>query len=77
MGINDPLYNDRPIILVVYNKYWSIALYTISNVSWGMIACDIMEMYSIPGTLYTAGQLGMAGDMGIDEPFHNDQPMIW
>ena len=69
--------NDRPIILVVYNKYWSIALYTKSTISWGMIAWYIMDMFSIPGTLYTAGQLGMAGDIGIDEPFHNDQPMIW
>ena len=76
IGIYDPLYNDRPIIFVVYNKYRSIALYAISTVSWGMIACSIMDMYSIPGTLYTAGQLGMAGDIVIDEPFHNDQTMI-
>ena len=40
------------------------------------MACNTMDMYSIPGSLYTAGQLWMAGDIGIDEPFYNDQPMI-
>ena len=76
IGINYPFYYDRPIILVVYNKYWSIALYTISTASRCMIASNITDMYSIPGTLYTAGHLGMAGEIGIDEPFYNDQPTI-
>ena len=35
-----------------------------------------MDMYSIPGSLYTAGQLGMAADIGIDEPFFYDRPKI-
>ena len=77
IGIDDPVYNDRPMILVVYNKYWSIALYTVSTVSSGILACYTMGMYSIPGSLYTAGQLGMAGDIGMDEPFYNDQPIIF
>ena len=62
IGIDDPFYNDWTMIFLVYYKYWSIALYTISTVSWGMMACDTIDMYSIPRSLYTAGQLGMAGD---------------
>ena len=32
IAIDDPFYNDRPMIFVVYYKSWSIALYTISTV---------------------------------------------
>ena len=30
LGTDEPFYNDRPMIFVVYNKCWSIALYTIA-----------------------------------------------
>ena len=75
--IDDPFYNDRPMIFVVYYKYWIIALYTKNTVSWGMMVCNTMDMYSIPGSLYTASQLGMAGDICIDDTFYNDWPSIF
>ena len=50
-----------------------IALYTIGTVSCGMMAYNTTDMYPIPGSLYTAGQLGMAGDIVIDDPFYNDR----
>ena len=31
LGTVEPFYNDQPIIFVVYNKCWSIALYTIAG----------------------------------------------
>ena len=55
-GIDNPFYNDRPMFFVVYYKYWSIALYTMITVSGGMMECNTMDMYSIPESLYTAGQ---------------------
>ena len=77
IDIDDAFYNDRPMILVPYYKYWSIALYTLKTVSWGMIASNTMDMYSIPRSLYTAGQLGMTGDICIDDPFCDDRPVIF
>ena len=77
IGIDDPFYNDRPMFFVGYYKNGIIALYTISTVSGGMMACNTMEMYSIPKGLYTAGQLGMVDNVGTDEPFYNDRPIIF
>ena len=77
IDIDDVFYNDRPMIFVVYYKYWSIALYTMSTVSWGMMACNTMDMYPISGSLYTAGQLEMAGDIDVDDRFYNDRPLIF
>ena len=76
IGVDDPFYNDRPMFFVVYYKNWIIALYTMTTVSGGMMACNTMDMYSIPESLYTAGQLGMAGNLGTDEPFYDDRPII-
>ena len=45
IGIDDPFYNDRPMFFVGYYKNWIIALYTISTVSGGMMACNTMDMY--------------------------------
>ena len=76
VGRAEPLYNDRPIIFVVYCKYAIIALYTISIVCWGMIRCFTMRIYSLSWSLKTSGQFEMAGQMGMEEPFYNDRPMI-
>ena len=35
-----------------------------------------MCIYSSPGSLKTSSQFGMAGQMGMEEPFYNDRPMI-
>ena len=35
-----------------------------------------MLLYSIPGSLKTYSQSGMAGQIGMKEPFYNDRPMI-
>ena len=46
--MDELFYNDRPMILVVYYKYWITALYiyAISTVSWGMMACVTMDVLS-------------------------------
>ena len=76
IGMAEPFYNDRPIIFVVYCKYAIIALYTTSIVCWGMIRCITMHIYSLLWSLKTSGQFEMAGQMGTEEPFYNDRPMV-
>ena len=76
MGMEDPFYNDRPMVLQDYNKYAIISLYTTSIVYQGMVRCLTMCIYSIPWSLISSGQYGMAGQMGMEDPFYNERPMI-
>ena len=76
MGMENPFYNDRPIIFVVYCKYAFIAMYTTSIVCWRMIRCITMRIYSLSWSLKTSGQFEMAGQMGMEEPFYNDRPLV-
>ena len=70
MGMEVSSHNDRPMIwhhCFVYNKY---------IVYVGMVRCITMRIYSIPGSLKTSGHFGMAIQMGMEEPFYNDRPII-
>ena len=66
--MDELFYNDRPMILVVYYKYWIIAL--------GYDGMWYHGRVFIPASLYTVSQFGMTGDISIDELFYNDRPMI-
>ena len=35
-----------------------------------------MRIYSISCSLKTSGQFEMAGQIGMEEPFYNDRPMV-
>ena len=76
MGMEGPFYNDRPIIILDYYKYTIISLFTTTIVNLGMVLCITMRIYSISWSLKTSGQFEMSGQMGMDEPFYNDRPMI-
>ena len=76
MRIDDPFYNDQPMIFIAYYKYCIIALYTIRTVSLGMMPCNNMDIHWIPGSSNTTGHLGMAGHIGMGEPFYNDRSII-
>ena len=76
MGMEEPFYNDRPMILPDYYKYAIISLYTTSIVYLGMVRCIAMCIYSISWSLKTSGQFEMAGEMGMEEQLYNDRPMI-
>ena len=76
MRIDDPLYNDQPMIFIAYYKYCIIALYTIRTVSLGMMPCNNMDIHWISGSSNTPGHYGMAGHIGMAEPFYNDRPII-
>ena len=76
MGTEGPSHNDRPIILLDYYKYSIITLYTTTIVNLGMVRCITMHIYSLSWNLKTSGQFEMAGQIGMEEPFYNDRPMI-
>ena len=76
MGIVEPFYNDRPLILPDYYKYAIIALYPTSIVYLGIVRCITMLIYSIPWSFKTSSQSGMAGQIGMKESFYNDRHMI-
>ena len=77
MGMEEPFYNDQPIFFVVYCKYAIIVLHTTSIEFWGMILYSTMHVYSIPGSLKTPSQFGMAGQMGMVELFYNGRPIFF
>ena len=76
MGMEKPFYNDRPMVHHDYYEYAIISLYTTSigyqNMERGITMC----IYSISWSLKTSGQYGMAGQMGMEDPFCNDRPMV-
>ena len=76
IGMAEPFYTDRPLIFVVHCKYAIITLYTTSIECWGMIRCITMRIYSLSRSLKISGQFEMAGQMGMEDPFYNDRPMI-
>ena len=76
MGMEDPFFNDRPMILHNYYKYAIISLYTTSIVYQSMERSITMCIYSISWSLKTSGQFEMAGQMRMEKPFYNDRPMI-
>ena len=76
IGMAEPFYNNRSIIFVVHCEYAISALYTTSIVCWGMIRCINMRIYLLSWSLKTPGQFEMAGQMGMEEPFYNDRPII-
>ena len=76
MGMEDPFYNDRPMVLQDYYKYAIISLYTTSIVYQSMERSITMYIYSISWSLKTSGQFEMAGQMGMEKPFNNDRPMV-
>ena len=76
MGMEDPFYNDRPTVLHDYYKYAILSMYTTSIVYLGIVRCITMCTYSISWSLKTSGQCEMAGQMGMEDPFYNDRPMV-
>ena len=76
MGMEEPFYNDQPMILSDYYKCAIISLHTTSAVFLGKVRCISMCIYSISWSLKTSGQFEMAGQMGMEEPFYNDRPMV-
>ena len=64
------------MVLQDYYKYAFISLYTTSIVYWSMERCITVSIYSISWSLKTSGQYGMAGQMGMEDPFYNDRPMV-
>ena len=76
MGMEDPFFNDRPMILHNYYKYAIISLYTTSIVYQSMERSITMCIYSISWSLKTSGQFEMACQMRMEKPFYNDRPMI-
>ena len=64
MEMEEPFYYNRPMILPDNYKHAIIALYTTSIVSLGIVRCITMLIYSIPGSLKTSSQSGMAGQIG-------------
>ena len=76
MGMEEPFYNDRPMILQDYYKYAIISLYTTSIVYQSMERRITMCIYSISWSFKTSGQFELAGQMGMEKPFYNDRPMI-
>ena len=64
------------MVLQDYYKYAIISLYTTSIVYQSIERCITMGIYSISWSLQTSGQYGMAGQMGIEDPFYNDRPMV-
>ena len=77
ISIDDPFYYDRPMVFIVYYKYCFIDLYTICTVSLCMISYNSMDIYWISGSSNTPGHYGMAGHIGMAEPFSNDRPIIF
>ena len=76
MGMEDPFYNNRAMILHNYYKYAIISLYTTSIVYQRMERRISMCIYSISWSLKTSGQFEMAGQMEMEKPFYNDRPMV-
>ena len=76
MGMEEPFYNDRPMILQDDYKYAIISLYTTSIVYQRMERRITMCIYSVSWSLKTSGQFEMAGQMGMEEPFYNDRPLV-
>ena len=76
MGMEEPFYNDPPMILQDYYKYAIISLYTTSIVYQSMERRITMCIYSLSRSLKTSGQFEMAGQMGMEDPFYNDRPMV-
>ena len=76
MGMEDPFYNDQPVVLHDYYKYAIISLYTTRIVYQSMERRITMCIYSIPWSLVTSGQYGMAGQMGMEDLFYNDRPLV-
>ena len=66
MGMDDPFYNDRPMVLHGYYKYAIISLYTTKYCVLSMERCSTMCIYSISWSLGTSGQFEMAGQMGME-----------
>ena len=64
------------MVLQDYYKYAIISLYTTSIVYQSMERCITMGIYSISWRLKTSGQYGMAGQMGMEDPFYIDRPMV-
>ena len=64
------------MVLQDYYKYAFISLYTSRIVYQSMERCITMGIYSISWSLKTSGQYGMAGQMGMEDPFYNDRPMV-
>ena len=64
------------MILLDYYKYATVALYTTSILCLAKVRCITMRIYSTQAILKTSCQFGMAGQMGMEEPFYNDRPMI-
>ena len=76
MGMEEPFYNDRPMILQDYYKHAMISMYKTNIVYSGMKLCITMCIYSISRSLIPPGQYGMAGQMGMEDPFYNDRPIF-
>ena len=66
MGMEDPFYNDRLMVLHDYYKYAIISLYTTNIVYQSMERCITMCIYSISWSLKTSCQFEMAGQMGME-----------
>ena len=64
------------MVLQDYNKYAFISLYTTNIVYQSMERCITMYIYSISWSLKTSSQYGMAGQMGMEDPFYNDRLMV-
>ena len=64
------------MVLQDYNKYAFISLYTTNIVYQSMERCITMYIYLKSWSLKTSGQYGMAGQMGMEDPFYNDRPMV-
>ena len=64
------------MVLQDYYKYAFISLYTTNIVYQSMERCITMCIYSISWSLKTSGQYGMAGQMGTEDQFYNDRPMV-
>ena len=67
MWMEEPFYNDRPMLFQDLYKYTIISLYTTSILYLGIMRCDTMRIYSIPAILKTSSQFGMAGQIGISQ----------
>ena len=54
MGMEEPFYNDRPMILPDYYKYAIIALYATSILCLAKVRCITMGIYSTQAILKTS-----------------------
>ena len=74
MGMDGPFYNDRPMILQDYYKYYHLLVYNKYFVVRYVAMYYHVHIF-ITRQFKTSSQFGIADQMGMEEPFYNDR--LW